>query len=210
MGGPGAGKGTQCVRLAERFKVPHISTGALFRAEVAAGTPRGKQLAAGMANGGLVSNELAMDVLFARLQQPECMQRGWLGDGWAREQENTYALLESPQGCGRPHLVLVLTVPRPVLLRRLTGRRVDPETGATYHLDYNMPDDPTVRARLSTRKDDTPEAVTNRLDLYDKGSMTVLLPFRGAGIDVVEVNGEGSIEEVTQRLVAAWERHFGL
>lgn len=200
LGAPGSGKGTQCAKLAAEFGVPHISTGDLFRAEVQRGTDLGQQLAKAMADGGLVPDELGSLVLIARLAQADAA-RGWVGDGWTRERANSEMLLRRgvvDTAC----VVISLDVPRRVLVQRLSGRRVDPQTRAIFHTEHDMPADPAVRARLQQRPDDKAEFIDRRIDTFEAQRDAALAPLLQAGIPVKTVDGDGTPGAVFARVLA--------
>lgn len=205
LGGPGSGKGTQCSRLLQKYGVVHISTGDLFRAEVREGTTLGKELQSYMERGALVPDELGSTILSERLQNKDCQERGWLGDGWTRERANSESMLQLGI---RPRLVLNLEVPRAVLVARLSGRRQDSVTKKIYHTLYNMPTDPEIRSRLIQRADDAPEAIESRLDTYDKQKEEALAPLREGGIRVINIDGNGTVDEVFARIEAVWDSQY--
>ncbi|KAK3237988.1 hypothetical protein CYMTET_51968 [Cymbomonas tetramitiformis] len=208
LGGPGSGKGTQCEQLATKYGAVHISTGDLYRAEVKSGSPEGLIMADIMAKGALVPDELGTQrVLKKRLEQPDCAENGWIGDGWAREEANSVTLLKYGI-VNTSTLVISLEVPRATLIKRLAGRRYDPEDGSIYHVDYKMPSDPAIVARLVQRDDDTPAAVNTRLDVYEKQKETALTPLRQVNVQVTEVDGTGTTAEVAERINQVWKEHF--
>jgi adenylate kinase len=207
LGGPGSGKGTQCERLAKLYGAVHISTGSLYRAEVKSGSTAGKVMADIMSKGGLVPDDIGTQVVLkARLKQADIVEGGWIGDGWTREAANSLSLLKYGLVTSAT-LVISLTVPVPVLASRLSGRRTDPATDSTYHLDGKMPEDAEVRARLVQRVDDAPEAVAKRLDVFQRQHESALRPLHDAGVPVVTVDGVGSVDDVTARIVRVWDAH---
>eukprot|EP00183_Erythrolobus_madagascarensis_P005414 CAMPEP_0185856750 /NCGR_PEP_ID=MMETSP1354-20130828/29158_1 /TAXON_ID=708628 /ORGANISM="Erythrolobus madagascarensis, Strain CCMP3276" /LENGTH=675 /DNA_ID=CAMNT_0028559011 /DNA_START=354 /DNA_END=2381 /DNA_ORIENTATION=- len=164
-GAPASGKGTQCALIAAKFGVPHISTGDMLRAEVAAKTELGLKAKDFMESGALVPDDLIIDMLLARLEQSDVVEAGggWLLDGFPRTDAQAAALSE--RGI-EPDLVLHLDVPDEDLVARVVGRRSDPVTGAIYHLVYDKPTDEAVLNRLVQRADDTEEKVRVRLKAY--------------------------------------------
>jgi len=205
LGPPGSGKGTQCKLVSERYGIPHISTGDLFRAEVKSGTPLGQELDTIMRSGDLVPDKIGMMILKTRLEEADCITHGWLGDGWTREHANSLSLLHHSIV---PDIVVQLSVPREILVRRLTGRLRDPDTGAIYHVDQGLPADLTVRGRLTQRADDCLEAVATRLDIAEAQSAAALAPLREVGVPIEEADGVGPVDVVFTRIAEACDRHL--
>ncbi|GGJ00923.1 adenylate kinase [Alicyclobacillus cellulosilyticus] len=170
LGLPGAGKGTQAQRIAAEFAVPHISTGDMFRAAIAADTPLGREVKPYLDSGRLVPDELTIRVIRERLQQPDT-RAGFLLDGFPRTLPQAEALDAMLAEIGRPlNCVLYIRVPREVLLARLTGRRICRQCGAVYHMVFQPPVTPgrcdRCGGELYQRSDDTEEAVATRLAQY--------------------------------------------
>lgn len=193
LGPPGAGKGTQSRRIAAEYEIPHISTGDMLRAnkdmETAHGTPR-EYMEAG---------ELVPDaVMEAVVEEALDGRDGFILDGYPRtiRQANHLAGVVSLDA------ILYLSVDREELIKRLSGRRTDPETGQTYHVDFDMPDDPSIADRLMQREDDAPEQVERRLDVYEENTMPVIDYYRDHD-GFVEIDGEGSPDEVWNRIESA-------
>jgi adenylate kinase len=128
-GAPASGKGTQCEKIIEEFKVPHLSTGDMLRAAVKAGSPLGKEAKAYMDAGKLVPDSLVINLVKEKLATPECVNGGWLLDGFPRTGEQAKAL---QQANINPDKVILLDVPDAALIERVTGRRTDPETGTAW------------------------------------------------------------------------------
>lgn len=206
LGAPGSGKGTQCAKLSAHYGVPHISSGDVHRAEVKKGTKLGQTMQDYMSRGELVPDEIAVgQVLRAHLEQDSFQTTGWLGDGWTRERANSESLLKYGLA---PSLVISLEVPREVLIKRLSGRRLDPDTNSIYHAEFKMPADPAVVARLVQRKDDKPEAIEGRLNIFESQRAAALAPLQHAGIPIRLVDGDGKPDEVFQRISDVWDSHF--
>ena len=195
-GAPASGKGTQCENIVEKYGVVHISTGDVLRAEVKTGTELGMQAKEAMESGQLVSDELIINIVKARLDQEDCKTRGWLLDGFPRTGTQAEALASA--GITATHFLL-LEVDSKILVERCVGRRSDPETGKIYHLTFNPPpDDPEIQARLLHRSDDTEEAMGKRIETYESMVTDVI----GNYMDILhKINGEqdkGAIEaEIT-------------
>jgi adenylate kinase len=172
MGPPGAGKGTQAVTIADEFKIPHISTGDMFREAIANGTPVGLKAKAIIDAGGLVPDEVVCELVKERLSQKDC-EHGYLLDGFPRTIPQAEALAQMGPSIGRPvSLVLNISVPSEVLLDRIAGRRVCPKCGASYHITDMKPKKEGIcdrcGAELIQRKDDNAESLKVRLDNYYK------------------------------------------
>ena len=170
MGPPGAGKGTQATRIIDAFHLPHISTGDIFRENIAKGTPLGLQAKAIIERGDLVPDDLTIDLVKSRLMQPDCAE-GYLLDGFPRTIAQAEALKKMGPEIGRPvTLVVDITVPDEVLVERIAGRRVCPKCGASYNVNSMKPKVEGVcdrcGAELIQRKDDNPESFKVRLENY--------------------------------------------
>ncbi|MCA9516966.1 MAG: adenylate kinase [Myxococcales bacterium] len=204
FGPPGAGKGTQAARLLERHpSLAHLSTGDMLRAAVSEGTPLGKQADAFMKAGDLVPDSLVVGLVVERLQKPDCAD-GFLLDGFPRTRAQAEALDTALDGAGiELDKVVVIEVPDSLIVERITGRRMDPETGAIYHMKFSPPP-AAVADRVTQRKDDTVEAVTARLSKYHSET-TPVLPFYDAKGLVVRVDGVGAPEDVALRIESALE-----
>ena len=189
IGPPGAGKGTQAARLVDRYAIPHISTGDMFRAAVKAGTPLGKKASEYMSAGKLVPDEVTIGLVRERIAQDDARE-GFLLDGFPRTVPQAEALREALNADGVTlDSVLLLEVPDQLIVDRITGRRSDPETGAIYHMVFNPPP-ADIASRVVQRKDDTEEACKARLDKYHSET-TPVLPFYDAKGLVLRVDGVG-------------------
>jgi adenylate kinase len=179
LGPPGSGKGTQAARLKEYLQVPHISTGDLLRAEVAAGSPLGVQAKEVMARGDLVSDEILLGMLESRFSRADTAN-GFILDGYPRNQAQADALGVLLQKMGKPmDYAVQLEVPTELLVERIAGR-----------------------AAAEGRADDTPESVRTRLKVYDSQTAPVIDYYRQHG-QLTVVNGVGSLDEVFSRLIEA-------
>lgn len=201
IGPPGAGKGTQAARLVERFGIPHISTGDMFRAAIKQGTPMGLAAKKVMDAGGLVGDDIVVGMVRERLAQDDA-QKGFLLDGFPRTIPQAEALQALLADTGLElDAVALLEVPDDLIVDRIVHRRSDPETGAIYHLKFNPPP-AEIQDRLVHRKDDTEDACRNRLKAYHDQTAP-LVPFYD-GIDkLVRVDGVGTPDEITARLTDA-------
>ena len=158
-GAPASGKGTQCEVIKDKFGVVHLSTGDILRAAVKEGTELGLKAKSYMDAGQLVPDELITSVIVERVQQDDCLTKGWLLDGFPRTEGQAAAL--SSAGL-KPDAFVLLDVPEDVLVERVTGRRTDPVTGKIYHLKFSPPETEEIRARLTQRSDDTAEKIVVR------------------------------------------------
>ena len=201
VGPPGAGKGTQAAKLIERLGVPHLSTGDMLREAVKQGTELGQQAQAHMKAGGLVPDDLVIPIVVERIKQDDC-GIGFILDGFPRTLPQAEALDQALQAAGvELDAVAVITVKDDLIVERITGRRMDPETNTIYHMTFNPPPE-EVLARLLHRQDDTEEACRSRLTKYH-GETTPIIPFYEAKGLMREVDGVGDPAEITQRMFAA-------
>ena len=173
-GAPASGKGTQCELIVKKFGITHISAGDLLRAAVAQGTEDGLKAKEFMDRGDLVPDEVVVNMVKSRLNEPDCAG-GWLLDGYPRSASQAEAL--SSYGI-EPDLFLLLDVPDEELLERVVGRRLDPVTGQIYHLKFFPPPDETVAKRLTQRSDDTDEKAQNRLKVHHANVNAVLSKYK--------------------------------
>ena len=208
LGAPGAGKGTQARFITEKFGIPQISTGDMLRAAVKAGTPLGLQVKDVMASGGLVSDDLIIALIKERLTQPDCAN-GFLFDGFPRTIPQAEALQQAGVALDA---VLEIAVEDEEIVQRISGRRVHEASGRVYHVIHNAPkvagkDDETGE-ELIQRPDDSEETVRKRLalnheqtkplvDFYSKLSAATGSP------KCRKVEGVGSVEEITAKVLAA-------
>ncbi len=166
LGAPGAGKGTQATFIKEKFNIPQISTGDMLRAAVKAGTPLGMAAKKVMDAGGLVSDDIIIGLVKDRLKQPDCAN-GYLFDGFPRTIPQADAMKEA--GVVVDH-VLEIDVPDEAIIERMSGRRVHPGSGRTYHVKFNPPKiagkDDATGEDLIQRDDDKEETVRKRLAVY--------------------------------------------
>ncbi|HYE96104.1 MAG TPA: adenylate kinase [Rubricoccaceae bacterium] len=204
FGPPGAGKGTQAKRLAQQHGLRHVSTGDLLRAAREQRTPVGldaeRYLSAGLLVPDDVVNRLVADALY------EADYDGVILDGYPRTVEQAEWLLGELRARKAPlDAVVSLRVPEEHIVQRLSRRRTDPETGHIYHLDFNPPPPDIPEERLHQRDDDQPDSIRKRLEVYRKETYPLEAFFREEGVPFVEVDGVGSLEEVTSRVGKALE-----
>jgi adenylate kinase len=199
VGPPGAGKGTQATRLAERFGIPHVSTGDLFRAAVKQQTALGQRAETYMKAGMLVPDELTIEMLLERISQSDA-RNGFLLDGFPRTLPQAKALEEALAGVGTSiDAVVVLDVPDDRIVARIVGRRTD-ASGRIWHVVYDPP--PPDVGPLVHRADDTEEAVRTRLAAYHAQTAPIVPHYASSGL-VRRVSGVGTPDEVFGRIEAA-------
>lgn len=202
IGPPGSGKGTQAKRLANRFAIPHISTGDILREAVADGTELGRQAAPIMASGALVPDDLMIGIIHDRLAKPDAAT-GFILDGFPRtlvQAEKLDGIVGNGQA---PLRVLQLLVPDDAIVRRITLRRTCAQCGAIYHLENNPPAGDSVcdrcGAEVIARPDDNEEAVRKRLDAFHKQTLPVATYYKSKSI-LREVDGLGPVDVVFERI----------
>lgn len=201
IGPPGAGKGTQAARLVDSLKIPHISTGDMLRAAVAAKSELGMKADAFMKEGALVPDELVIALVVERLGQADC-QAGFMLDGFPRTQPQAEALDDAlSQAKLGLDCVVMIEVPDAKIEERIVGRRSDPVTNEIYHLTFRPPP-AEVMDRLVHRKDDTVEACRARLEKYHRETAPVVDHYGAKGL-LFRVDGMGSPDEVTARINAS-------
>ncbi len=207
FGPPGAGKGTQAPRLAERLGVPHIATGDMLRAHVKGGTPLGVEAQGYMEAGELVPDDLVVRMLGERIAEPDAVD-GFLLDGFPRTVPQAEALDAMLAERGRPlDRLIVLDVPEDEVVRRISGRLVA-RNGRVYHELFDPPATPGIDDEeglpLERRPDDEPDVVRNRYrNVYLAQTLPVREHYRARGIAEVVVDGVGATDEVAARLDAA-------
>lgn len=204
MGPPGAGKGTQAVKLVEKFKIPQISTGDMFRAAVKAGTELGKKAKACMDAGTLVPDEVTIGIVRERLSKGDC-KGGFILDGFPRTVEQAQALEKILAELDlKLTKVLNIHVPAEDLIERAVGRRICRTCGATYHVKFNPPKSDACDncgGELYQRADDNEETMKNRLSVYEKSTRPLIDYYKKVGV-YTEIDGRQPIEKVTEELVS--------
>ncbi|WP_417898349.1 adenylate kinase [Bacillus haimaensis] len=199
MGLPGAGKGTQAERIVEKYNIPHISTGDMFRAAMKEGTELGLKAKSFMDQGQLVPDEVTIGIVRERLEKEDC-QNGFLLDGFPRTVPQAEALEQMLEDLGRKiDYVINVNVDQSILMERLTGRRICKDCGSTYHLVFNPPSEEGVcdkcGGELYQRADDNEETVGNRLEVNVKQSKPLLDFYEGKGY-LRNIDGQQPIGEV--------------
>ena len=200
VGPPGAGKGTQAARLVDKLKIPHISSGDMLRAAVKEGTELGKTADGYMKAGQLVPDEVVIGMILERIAKPDAAA-GFMLDGFPRTIPQAEALDQALEAAGFAlDRVLLIEVPDEPIVERGVGRRNDPITGRIYHIKFDPPP-PEVADRLVHRKDDTEEAIKNRLSYYHQWTAPIVPFYQRKGL-LRRVDGVGSPDEVTARITA--------
>ncbi|HPH14234.1 MAG TPA: adenylate kinase [Burkholderiaceae bacterium] len=210
LGAPGAGKGTQASFICQKYGIPQISTGDMLRAAVKAGTPLGLQADAVMKSGGLVSDDLIINLVKERITQADCAN-GFLFDGFPR----TLPQADAMKAAGvNLDYVLEIDVPFDAIIERMSGRRSHPASGRTYHVKFNPPKvdgkDDVTGEPLVQRPDDQEETVKKRLDVYSAQTRPLVAYYSDwAKADPASapkyraISGTGSVEEITGRAFKA-------
>lgn len=199
MGLPGAGKGTQAERIVEKYNIPHISTGDMFRAAMKEGTELGLKAKSFMDQGQLVPDEVTIGIVRERLEKEDCKD-GFLLDGFPRTVPQADALEQMLEELGRKiDYVINVNVDQSILMERLTGRRICKDCGSTYHLVFNPPSEEGVcdkcGGELYQRADDNEETVGNRLEVNVKQSQPLLDFYQSKGY-LQNIDGQQPIGNV--------------
>lgn len=199
LGAPGAGKGTQATKISEKYRLPHISTGDIFRDNIKRQTPVGLLAKSYTDNGKLVPDEVTCEIVKGRLEADDC-KNGYLLDGFPR---NLFQA-ETLESFSKADAVLNIDVDLSLLMARLCGRRVCKDCGESYHVDFLG--GKTVRERcggeLYQRKDDNEETVGNRLKVYSEQTAPLIAYYSERNV-LLNIDGVGAIDEVFARIVAA-------
>jgi adenylate kinase len=204
LGPPGAGKGTQAQFIREKFGIPQISTGDMLRAAVKAGTPLGVAAKKVMDSGQLVSDDIIIGLVKERLKQPDC-KPGYLFDGFPRTIPQAEAMQKEKVALD---YVLEIDVPDEEIITRMSGRRVHPASGRTYHVKFNPPKaegkDDVTGEPLVQRDDDKEATVRNRLEVYRKQTRPLVDYYsKVPGVKYRKISGQGKVDAITQRALAA-------
>jgi adenylate kinase len=210
LGPPGAGKGTQAAFICEKYSIPQISTGDMLRAAVKAGTPLGVAAKKVMDSGALVSDDIIIGLVKERIAQKDCAN-GFLFDGFPRTIPQADAMKNAGVAI---EAVLEIDVPDASIIERMSGRRVHPASGRTYHVKFNPPksagkDDATGEA-LIQREDDKEETVRKRLEVYRDQTLPLIAYYANwaasgdaAAPRCCRISGTGSVDEIRERAFAA-------
>ena len=210
LGAPGAGKGTQATFICQKYGIPQISTGDMLRAAVKAGTPLGIEAKKIMDAGGLVSDDLIINLVKERITQSDCAA-GFLFDGFPR----TIPQADAMKAAGvKLDYVLEIDVPFEAIIERMSGRRTHPAAGRTYHVKFNPPKaaglDDVTGEPLVQRDDDKEETVKKRLEVYSAQTRPLVDYYANwakaeptAAPKYRAISGTGSVDDITTRAFAA-------
>ncbi|MBP0048388.1 adenylate kinase [Marinobacterium sp. AK62] len=212
LGAPGAGKGTQAQYITEKYSIPQISTGDMLRAAVKAGTPLGKQAKEVMDAGGLVSDDIIIGLVKERIAESDCAN-GFLFDGFPRTIPQADALKEAGVDIDA---VVEIDVADEEIIKRMSGRRVHPASGRTYHVVFNPPKeegkDDVTGEELVQREDDQEDTVRQRLKVYHDQTAPLIDYYRGwnergeaKAPKYVYVEGVGSVNDIRDKVFAGLE-----
>ena len=208
LGAPGAGKGTQADKIAEKYDIPHISTGDIFRANIKGGTELGRKAKEFMDKGLLVPDELTCDLVTDRVARPDC-EKGYILDGFPRTIPQAEALEKALAEKGEDiDYAVNVDVPDEAIVNRMSGRRACPSCGATYHVAFNPPKKENIcdkcGSELVLRDDDKPETVQKRLDVYHAQTQP-LIDFYQERNKLKTVDGTKVMAEVFANIIAILE-----
>jgi len=204
LGAPGAGKGTQARLISEKYGIPHISTGDIFRANLKNGTELGRKAKYYMDQGILVPDELTCDLVVDRITNEDCAN-GYILDGFPRTIPQAEALTAALEKLGTAiDFAIDVDVPDESIVYRMGGRRACPSCGATYHIRFNPPKEEdicdTCGADLMLRNDDKPETVQKRLDVYHAQTQPLIDYYSKKGI-LYKVDGTQKMNEVFDAII---------
>ena len=204
LGAPGAGKGTQAKMIAEKYGVPHISTGDIFRANIKEGTELGMEAKKYMDQGQLVPDDVTIGMLLDRIAEADC-ENGYVLDGFPRTIPQAESLTEALDKLGQKmDFAIDVDVPDESIINRMSGRRACLGCGATYHITFNPPVKEgicdTCGQELVLRDDDKPETVKKRLDVYHQQTQPLIDYYKNAEV-LAEVDGTQPMDAVFQGIV---------
>ncbi len=204
LGAPGAGKGTQAKKISAKYKIPHISTGDIFRANIKGGTELGMKAKAFMDQGQLVPDEITIEMLLDRIKETDC-ENGYVLDGFPRTIPQAESLTKALTDLGdKIDWAINVDVPDENIISRMSGRRACLGCGQTYHVVYNAPKQEGIcdvcGQELVLREDDKPETVSRRLEVYHEQTQPLIDYYRAAGV-LAEVDGTQDLEKVFQDIV---------
>lgn len=204
LGAPGAGKGTQAKKIAEKYQIPHISTGDIFRANIKGGTELGMKAKTFMDQGMLVPDEITIGMLMDRIGQEDCAN-GYVLDGFPRTIPQAESLTKALAERGeKVDYAINVDVPDENIINRMSGRRACLGCGATYHITFNPPVKEgicdTCGQELVLRDDDKPETVKKRLDVYHQQTQPLIDYYKNAEV-LAKVDGTQPMDAVFQGIV---------
>ena len=208
LGPPGAGKGTQCKRIIEKYGITHLSSGDILRAERAAGSELGEKAKSYMDSGALVPDDLIIEMMIKAMTSEKS---GYVLDGFPRTVVQGEALDKALEAAGEKIDAIVnLQVEDSVIIGRMTGRRSCPKCGGVYHVENLKP---KVEGKcdnscgdLVQRQDDKPEVVENRLKIYHEQTAAVVGYYESVGGTILNIAAEGTVDEVTAKVLAELDK----
>lgn len=208
LGAPGAGKGTQAKKIAEKYMIPHISTGDIFRANIKGGTELGMKAKSYMDQGLLVPDDVTIGMLLDRISQEDC-KNGYVLDGFPRTIPQAESLTEALEQRGEKlDFAVNVDVPDEAIITRMSGRRACLSCGATYHIVYNQTKSEGVcdacGEKLALRDDDKPETVKKRLSVYHEQTKPLIDYYQKAGI-IKTVDGTQDLNKVFEDIITVLE-----
>ncbi|MFZ5502905.1 MAG: adenylate kinase [Pseudomonadota bacterium] len=214
LGAPGAGKGTQANYIKEKFNIPQISTGDMLRAAVKAGSPLGLAAKKVMDAGGLVSDDIIINLVKERIQQADCTN-GFLFDGFPR----TIPQAQAMKDAGIPiDYVVEIDVQDDAIIKRMSGRRIHPASGRSYHIAFNPPKvegkDDITGEDLVQRPDDVEDTVIKRLNVYHQQTKPLVDYYsawehadHAKAPHYIKIAGNGSVEKIRDEIFSALNKH---
>jgi len=210
LGLPGAGKGTQAKKVSSKYNIPHIATGDIFRNAIKNETPLGKKAKSFIDQGELVPDEVTIGIVRNRLKEDDCKD-GFILDGFPRTINQAEALKDIMEELNtKLDLALFIKVPEKELIKRLSGRRVCEDCGATYHVEFNPPEKEGIcdkcGGNLIQRSDDTEETVKNRIEVNKEKTEKLIEFYDNEGI-LQTIESSGGIEEVFKKVTSVIEEN---
>lgn len=208
LGPPGVGKGTQASAIVEKYNIPHISTGDIFRTNIKEGTELGKKAKGYMDKGLLVPDDIVVSIVKDRLSKEDCIE-GFLLDGFPRNMNQAEILDEElSQMSIKLDKVINIHADKETLIERVVGRRICKKCGRGYHIKFNPPKEENVcdvdGGELFQREDDTRETVSKRIEVYEEQTQPLIAYYEEKGI-IVNIDGTQPIAEVFETIVRALE-----
>ena len=206
LGPPGAGKGTQAQFICRELEIPQISTGDMLRAAINAGSELGNRVKAVMDSGALVSDEIIIDLVKVRIAQDDCAN-GFLFDGFPRTLVQAQALAAAGVTID---IVVEITVPDEMIVKRMSGRRVHPASGRVYHVEFNPPEQTNVDDEtgdpLVQRDDDHEDTVRDRLAVYHDQTHPLVEHYQqqanGSLLRYLQIDGRGNVQEIQKKILS--------
>lgn len=210
LGAPGSGKGTQALKISEKYNIPHISTGDILRAALKEGTPLGQRVKQSMERGDLVPDEVVNEIVRERLEKKDCLM-GFILDGFPRNLKQAFALEEILAELDRNiDFVISLEASKSSLILRLSGRRTCQNCGRGYYIAHNPPKNEGIcdscSGILYQREDDREETIAVRLSVYENETTPLVKYYKEKGI-LYPVEGEGNVDAVFSRICKVIEGH---